>query len=42
MKGFQTLDEIKMADVDRLASVEGMNRRAAEQVFAFFHIANDE
>ena len=42
MKGFQTLEEIKAADVEQLTSIEGMNRRAAEQVFAFFHVAKDE
>ncbi len=42
MKGFRTLEEIREADVDELAAVEGMNRRAAEQVFQFFHVASEE
>jgi len=39
MKGFQTLDDMKAASVEELAAVEGMNRRAAQQVFDFFHVA---
>ncbi|MBS6396340.1 MAG: excinuclease ABC subunit UvrC [Clostridiales bacterium] len=38
MKGFQTLDEIRAASVEELASVEGMNLKAAQQVFDFFHV----
>ena len=38
MKGFQTLDEIRNAGVEELAAVPGMNRRAAGQVFDFFHV----
>lgn len=42
MKGFQTLDDIRKADVEKLASVEGMNRKAAQQVFDFFHVDKSE
>ena len=38
MKGFQTLDEIRAADVETLAGIPGMNQRAARQVFEFFHV----
>ncbi len=42
MKAFQTLDDIKAADVDALAAIEGMNQRSARQVFGFFHIDKEE
>lgn len=42
MKGFRTLEDIRDADVEQLASVEGMNRRAAQQVFDFFHVDKSE
>ena len=38
MKGFDTLDDIKAATVEELTNVEGMNKRAAQQVFDFFHV----
>ena len=34
---FLTLDDIKAASVDDLASAEGMNRPAAQKVYDFFH-----
>lgn len=37
MKAFQNLEEIKMASVETLSQVEGMNQKAAQQVFDFFH-----
>ncbi len=37
MKHFQSLEAIRQADVDTLAAVPSMNRRAAEQVYGFFH-----
>lgn len=37
MKGFQSLDEIRGADVETLAKVPGMNRLAAQLVYDFFH-----
>lgn len=37
MKHFQSLEAIRQADVDTLAKVPSMNRRAAEQVYEFFH-----
>ncbi len=42
MKGFDTLDDIKAATVEELANVEGMNKRAAQQVFDFFHVDKSE
>ena len=38
MKGFQTLDDIRSAGIEELASVPGMNMRSARQVFDFFHV----
>ncbi len=38
MKAFQTLEDIKAADVEQLAAVEGMNQLAARKVFEFFHV----
>ena len=37
MRAFQSLDEIKAADVDTLARVPSMNYGAAEKVYEFFH-----
>ena len=37
MKSFASIEEIRMADVDTLAEVPSMDRRAAESVYAFFH-----
>lgn len=42
MKGFRTLDDIKAASAEELARTEGMNRRAAQQVFDFFHVDKKE
>ena len=42
MKSFQTLDAIRRASVDELVEAEGMNRRAAQQVFDFFHVDKSE
>ncbi len=36
MKHFKGIDEIRNADVDELAAVQGMNRQAAENVVEFF------
>ena len=41
MKAFQSLDDIKAADVETLAEVPSMNRLAAEKVYEFFHTIND-
>ena len=37
MKHYQSLEAIRNASVEDLAAVPSMNRRAAEQVYAFFH-----
>ena len=42
MKGFRTLEDIRAASVEELSAVEGMNRRAAQQVFDFFHVDKSE
>ena len=42
MKAFQTLEDIRAADVETLASVDGMNARAAAQVYEFFHAGAEE
>ena len=42
MKSFRTLEDIKSATEEELSEVEGMNSRAARQVFEFFHIAKKE
>ncbi len=36
MKSFDSIDEIKAADVDRLMQVPSMDRKAAENVYSFF------
>lgn len=37
MRRFQSLEAVRDASLEELASTEGMNRRAAENVFSFFH-----
>lgn len=37
MRRFKSLEAVRDADIEELASTEGMNRRAAESVYAFFH-----
>ncbi|MCD8324996.1 MAG: helix-hairpin-helix domain-containing protein, partial [Clostridiales bacterium] len=37
MRQFQSLEAIRSADVETLAAVPSMNRRAAESVYGFFH-----
>lgn len=37
MKEFQSLDELRSAEVERLSQVSSMNRAAAEKVYEFFH-----
>ena len=41
MRAFQSLDEIRAADVETLAHVPSMNRAAAEKVYEFFHKIKD-
>lgn len=36
-KHFPSLEELKAANVDEIAAVPSMNRKAAESVYAFFH-----
>lgn len=37
MKHFQSIEEIKNADVEVLAALPELNRKAAEQIYEFFH-----
>lgn len=37
MRAFQSMDEIREAEVESLAQVPSMNRAAAEKVYEFFH-----
>lgn len=37
MKHYQSLEAVKAAPVEELAAIETMNRRAAQQVYDFFH-----
>ena len=37
MRAFQSMDEIREAEVEALAQVPSMNRAAAEKVYEFFH-----
>lgn len=37
MRYYRSLDEIRQAEIEELAGLPGMNRRAAESVYAFFH-----
>ncbi len=37
MRSYKSLEAIREADIDALTAVPGMNRRAAENVYIFFH-----
>ena len=37
MRRFQSLDEIKEADVETLMQTDTMNEQAAQSVYDFFH-----
>ncbi|MBE5971281.1 MAG: excinuclease ABC subunit UvrC [Lachnoclostridium sp.] len=37
MRRFQSLEAVRDASLEELAATEGMNKRAAESVYAFFH-----
>lgn len=37
MKEFQTIEQLREAEIERLAAVPSMNRLAAERVYQFFH-----
>jgi excinuclease ABC subunit C len=37
MKHYKSLEAIKAATVEELSQVEAMNKKAAEQVYSFFH-----
>ena len=37
-----SLDEMKKASEEELAKVAGMNKRAAHNVYRFFHMRKDE
>ena len=42
MRKFQSLEAVRDASLEELCATEGMNRRAAESVYAFFHSAEPE
>ena len=37
MKRFASMEEMKTAEIDELAAIDGMNRKAAESVYEFLH-----
>lgn len=41
MRAFSSIDEVKEADVDRLLTVDGMNRLAAQEIYDYFHRQSD-
>ena len=41
MKQFQSLENIRNATIEELAQTDGMNQKAAESVYAFFHKVTD-
>ncbi|MBQ6844077.1 MAG: excinuclease ABC subunit C, partial [Agathobacter sp.] len=41
MKRFQSLENIRNASVEELAQTDGMNQKAAESVYRFFHSVKD-
>ena len=42
MRRFQSLEAVRDASLEELCSAEGMNKRAAESVYAFFHKTEDD
>ncbi len=42
MKHFQSLENIRNASVEELAQIDGMNQKAAEAVYAFFHVKDKQ
>ena len=42
MRTFQSLDEIREADIEKLSGIPSMNERAARAVYEFFHRADIE
>ena len=42
MRHFKSIEEIKAADVETLAALPEINRRAAEEIHGFFHKAQGE
>jgi excinuclease ABC subunit C len=40
MQHFKSIDKIREASVEELVEVEGMNRKTAEKVFAYFNVHN--
>ena len=42
MRKFQSLEAVRDASLEELCATEGMNRRAAESVYTFFHKAEPE
>ncbi len=42
MRAFQSLDEIREADIEKLSGIPSMNERAARAVYEFFHRADIE
>lgn len=42
MRHFQGIDDIKAATVEELSGLPGMNKKAAEQVYTFFHAPAQE
>lgn len=42
MRHFRSIEEIRAADVETLASLPEINRRAAEEIYGFFHKAQEE
>ena len=42
MRRFQSLEAVRDASPEELCSAEGMNKRAAESVYAFFHKTEDD
>lgn len=41
MRHFKSLEAIKDADLEELKDIEGMNERAAIEVYNFFHKNNE-
>ena len=37
MRNFDSIDDIRNAEIEELEAVESMNRRSAEAVYKFFH-----
>ena len=42
MRHFKSIEEIKAAEIEELAALPEINRRAAEDIYLFFHKTQEQ